>query len=49
VAKLFRRKSRSEAQVFFADIYRVPRVVAALTCLGIGDVAVTLLMILSVS
>ena len=39
--------SRTEAQAFFAEVRRFPRVVTALTCLGVGDVAVTLLMILS--
>jgi hypothetical protein len=44
-----RSHSRTEAQAFFAEVHRFPRPVTALTCLGVADVAVTLLTILSVS
>jgi hypothetical protein len=49
MTKLLSRTSRTEAQAFFEETYPFPSVVAALAALGLGDVAIAVSMVLSLS
>jgi hypothetical protein len=42
MTKLFQRKSRTEAEAFFEEVYPLPITAIALISLLIGNVAVTL-------
>jgi hypothetical protein len=49
MTKLLRSKSKTEEQAFFEEVCPFPTVFLALMALGIGDVAIAVSMVLSVS